>query len=807
MTNLSENIIPVAIEEEMRKSYIDYSMSVIVARALPDVRDGLKPVHRRVLYGMLDLGLRPNSAYKKSARIVGEVLGKYHPHGDSAVYDAMVRMVQDFSLRYPLVDGQGNFGSIDGDSPAAMRYTEARLANIAEEVVRDIEKQTVDFVSNFDDSLKEPSVLPSLLPTLLINGASGIAVGMATNIPPHNLNEVVDALSAVIETPQIKSESLLKYLKGPDFPTGATIFGDEGIKSYFKTGRGKLMVRARAHVEDMRGGRERIIITEIPYQVSKGTLLERSAALVRDKKLDGITEIRDESDREGMRIVFELRKEVNAEKVLSDLYRHTQLQTTFGVILLALVDGQPKVMSVKEMLQEFIDFRHEVVLRRTKFDLDKTEKRAHILEGLKKALDNIDEIIAIIKKSKNVDTARQALIKNFKLSEIQAQAILDMRLQRLTGLERRKIEQEYLALIKLIEQLKSLLASKTRRMQLVKTELRELKEKYGDERKTQIIGKTTGKVSLTEMMKEEENLITISLRGIIKRTPLSELQNDPTMLNPASGKDFVEHVHVSANSHRILFITNVGRCYVLRASFIPMASNGDNGVSLLHLLGLNAEERLVFSLETDKFDQEKFVFLTTKKGLVKKVAFSSLAPVPKEGSVIIGLREGDELVSATLTTGEEDVLIASAQGQVVRFNEQDVRDMGLPAGGIKGMELAKDDFVVDMTNISAKKSFLFTVTTLGFGKRSSLEEYGRIRRGGKGIINFKLSPKTGTVAGILEVKSNEPILLISSKEKTKKLRAKSIKQMGRATVGEKIAKVPNNDEIKKCVFLPEKAVK
>ncbi|NOY57475.1 MAG: DNA gyrase subunit A [Calditrichaeota bacterium] len=807
MTNLSENIIPVAIEEEMRKSYIDYSMSVIVARALPDVRDGLKPVHRRVLYGMLDLGLRPNSAYKKSARIVGEVLGKYHPHGDSAVYDAMVRMVQDFSLRYPLVDGQGNFGSIDGDSPAAMRYTEAKLANIAEEVVRDIEKQTVDFVPNFDDSLKEPSVLPSLLPTLLVNGAYGIAVGMATNIPPHNLNEVIDALSALIESPKLKSESLLKYLKGPDFPTGATIFGDEGIKSYFETGRGKLMVRARAHVEDMRGGRERIIVTEIPYQVSKGTLLERSAALVRDKKLDGITEIRDESDREGMRVVFELRKEVNAEKVLENLYKHTQLQTTFGVILLALVNGQPKVMSVKEMLQEFLEFRHKVVLRRTKFDLDKAEKRAHILEGLKKALDNIDEIIAIIKKSKNVDTARRSLIKTFSFSEIQAQAILDMRLQRLTGLERRKIEQEYLALIKLIEKLKSLLASKSRRMQLVKTELQELKEKYGDERKTQIIGKTTGKVSLTEMMKEDENLITISLYGIIKRTLQSELEKEPALLKPASGKDFVERVHVSANSHRLLFFTNLGRSYVLRSSFIPMAGNGDHGISLQHLLRLNPEEKLVFSLETDKFDQEKFIFLTTKNGLVKRVAFSSLASVTKEGSAVIGLKEGDELIAATLTTGEEDILLASAGGQVVRFNEQDVRDMGLQAGGIKGIELAKDDFVVDMTNIKAKKSYLFTVTTLGFGKRSSLEEYGRIRRGGKGIINFKLSPKTGKVAGILEVKSNEPILLFSRKGKIKKLRAKSIKQMGRASQGEVVAKVPKNDEIVKCVFLPQVTVK
>jgi len=464
-------------------------------------------------------------------------------------------------------------------------------------------------------------------------------------------------------------------------------------------------------------------------------------------------------------------------------------------------------MSVKEMLQEFLEFRHQVVLRRTKFDLDKAEKRAHILEGLKKALDNIDEIIAIIKKSKNVDTARRALIKTFKFSEIQAQAILDMRLQRLTGLERRKIEQEYLALIKLIEKLKSLLASKSRRMQLVKKELQELQEKYGDERKTQIIGKTTGNTSLTEMMKEDENLITISLHGIVKRTFLDELKNEPALLKPASGKDFIECVHVSANSHRLLFFTSLGRCYVLRSSFIPMAGNGDNGISLQHLLRLNPEEKLVFSMETDKFDQEKFIFLATKNGLVKKVALSNLASVPKEGSAVIGLKEGDELIAATSTTGQDDILLASAGGQVVRFNEEDVRDMGLAAGGIKGIELARNDFVAGMTNIKAKKSFLFTVTTLGFGKRSSLEEYGRIRRGGKGIINFKLSPKTGKVAGILEVKNNEPILLISRKGKIKKLRAKSIKQMGRATQGEVIAKVPQKDEIEKCVFLPQVTVK
>ncbi len=495
MTEGKGKIIPVLIEEEMKSSYIDYSMSVIVARALHDVRDGLKPVHRRVLYGMLDLGVRPNSAYKKSARIVGEVLGKYHPHGDSAVYDAMVRMVQDFSLRYPLVDGQGNFGSVDGDSPAAMRYTEARLAPIAEEVLRDIDKDTVDFVPNFDESLKEPSVMPSLLPTLMVNGASGIAVGMATNIPPHNLGEVVDALVALIGNPKLKPASLRKYLQGPDFPTGGIIFGDEGIDEYFTSGRGKMTVRAKAHIEEMRGARKRIVVTEIPYQVNKATLQEKVAALVRDKKLDGISEIRDESDREGMRVVFELRKDASAEKVLKDLFKHTQMEVTFGVIMLSLVNGEPKILSVKDTLMEFLNFRHVVVLRRTKFELDKAERRAHILEGYIIALDNIDEVIAIIKKSRTVDTARVNLMKRFKLSQVQAQAILDMRLQRLTGLERKKIEQEYRELLKLIERLKAILANKALRMQVVKEELLQLKEKYGDARRTQIVGKKAKKAS------------------------------------------------------------------------------------------------------------------------------------------------------------------------------------------------------------------------------------------------------------------------------------------------------------------------
>jgi DNA gyrase subunit A len=802
MVSLSENIVPVAIEEEMRKSYIDYSMSVIVARAIPDIRDGLKPVHRRVLFGMLGLGLSPTSSYKKSARIVGEVLGKYHPHGDSAVYDAMVRMAQDFSLLYPLVDGQGNFGSIDGDSAAAMRYTEARFTHIAQEVIRDIEKDTVDFVPNFDDSLKEPSVLPSLLPTLLINGAAGIAVGMATNIPPHNLGEIIDALSALISRPNMRPEKFLDYISGPDFPTGATIFGSEGIKEYFKTGRGKLMVRAKAFIEEMKGARQRIVVTEIPYQVNKGALLEKTADLVRDKKIDGITEIRDESDREGMRIVYELRKDANAEKVLQSLYKHTQLQTTFGVILLALVDGQPKVLSIKEMLQEFLNFRHDVILRRTKFELDKAEKRAHILEGLKKALDNIDEIIAIIKKSRNVDTARKTLMKTFKFSEIQAQAILDMRLQRLTGLERKKIEMEYLELIKLIEKYKSLLASKARRMQLVKTELLELKANYADTRRTQIFGKT-GKKSITDMMKGDEYVVALTHNGIINRFPMPQPEEKLVLSSMISAGDYVEFVDVALTNHRLLVFTNMGRCFSLRPTFIPMVNDGESGTALGRLIQLQAKEKVVFFAKIDKFNEEKFVAIATQSGLVKKVAYSVLSNVDREGTVVIGLKDDDTVVSAENTSGEQDLLLASANGYAIRFNESDVRDMGLAAGGIKGMELGKDDVVVRMIIIQNDKSTLLALTSKGIGKRSDLKEYSRIRRGGKGIINFKLSDKTGPVRTILEIQKNEPVLLATVKGKTKKVKAKSIKLMGRATQGIASIKVAQKDELLRAIYLPE----
>jgi len=800
MTNGNGKIIPVLIEEEMKSSYIDYSMSVIVARALPDVRDGMKPVHRRVLYGMLDLGLRPNSAYKKSARIVGEVLGKYHPHGDTAVYDAMVRMVQDFSLRCPLVDGQGNFGSVDGDSPAAMRYTEARLAPIAEELLRDIDKDTVDFVPNFDESLKEPSLLPALLPALMVNGASGIAVGMATNIPPHNLGEVVDALTALIANPKLKSASLRKYLHGPDFPTGGLIFGDEGIDEYFSTGRGKMTVRAKAHIEDMRGSRERIVVTELPYQVNKASLQEKIATLVRDKKIDGISEIRDESDREGMRVVFELRKEVNAEKVLKELFKHSQMQVTFGVIMLSLVNGEPKILSVKDTLLEFLKFRHEVVLRRTKYELDKAEKRAHILEGYIIALDNIDKVIAIIKKSRTVDTARANLMKHFKLSKIQAQAILDMRLQRLTGLERKKIEEEYRELLKLIERLKAILANKALRMQVVKEELLQLKEKYADARRTQIVDKKAKKAGLRELLQEEEFVVTVSFEGFVKRISLSEYETDARAIKPSGSRDFIEYSFISSNSHYVLFFTNNGVCHALRTSFIPASAEG---TSLERLLNLQKGEKIVSAIEIEKFDSERFVFMATREGQVKRMVLATLSKIKDGGLVVMGLKNSDQVISAALSSGENDVILATEQGMAIRFSEQDVRDMGLSAGGVRGMTLLPNDSVISMAVLTKKNGAVLTVTSLGFGKRSDLKEYSTIKRGGKGIITYKISDKVGRMAALIEVADKDQILFITKKARVKRQRAKAIRVMGRATQGVPVVSIAQKDIVAKVITRPQ----
>ncbi|HNR67730.1 MAG TPA: DNA gyrase subunit A [bacterium] len=798
----NEKIVPILIEEEMRHSYIDYSMSVIVSRALPDVRDGLKPVHRRVLYGMLELGLRPNSAYKKSARIVGEVLGKYHPHGDTAVYDAMVRMVQDFSLRYPLVDGQGNFGSIDGDSPAAMRYTEAKLAQIADEVLRDIEKNTVPFVPNFDDTLKEPLVLPSLLPMLAVNGASGIAVGMATNIPPHNLSEVIDALALIIEKPNIAPENLIDTIKGPDFPTGAIIVGNEEIVEYFKSGKGRLEVRARVHIEDLRGGRERIVVTEIPYQVNKTSLIERIASLARDKQIEAISDIRDESDREGMRISIELRKDANVEKVVEFLYNHTQMKMTFGVNLLALSNGKPKVMNIKEMLVEFLNFRHEVVFKRLTFDLDKAEKRAHILEGLKIALDNIEEIIALIRKSRSVETARANLMKQFKLSEIQAQAILDMRLQRLTGLERKKIEDEYLEIIKLIEKLRSLLASKSRRLQLIKEELLELKAKYGDTRRTQIISGEQKK-NLQEILKEEEVLVSISHKQMIQRYAAHELERANDLLKTGiDNQDFIIKLFKSSVSHYVLNFTDTGICYMLRTSAIPLANNG-NSTSLFRMLTIAENVKIIEHIEIEKFIEDRFIFLVTQEGLVKKIALSELAKRKEVGASVISLKEKDHLVSAFITDGEREILLATREGKAIRFQESDVRDMGLAAGGIRGMTLESGDEIVSALPLTLKKaSTLLTVTSLGYGKRCQLDEYSLIKRGGKGIVNTKTNEKVGEVAGVMEVNEKQVVVLTTKKGRQKRVKIKDIKIMGRASMGMVAANIAKGDQVIDLSSLP-----
>ncbi len=803
MTENSEKLVPVFIEEEMKHSYIDYSMSVIVARALPDVRDGLKPVHRRVLYGMLELGLRPGSGYKKSARIVGEVLGKYHPHGDTAVYDAMVRMVQDFSLRYPLVDGQGNFGSIDGDAAAAMRYTEARLAPIAEEVIRDLDKDTVDFIPNFDDSLKEPLVMPALLPTLLVNGASGIAVGMATNVPPHNLREVVDALVAVIEKPEIKPEEIRKYIKGPDFPTGAIIVGDEEIAAYFKHGRGKLTVRARVHVEEVSGGRKRIVVTEIPYQVNKTSLIERVAEMVRNKKIEGIYDIRDESDRDGMRIVFELRKEADAEAVLKDLFRYTQMQTTFGAIMLALVDGQPRILNIRQILTEFLKFRHEVVLRRCKFELQKAEARAHILEGLKIALDNIDAVIALIKKSRDVDTARKGLMKNFKLSEIQAQAILDMRLQRLTGLERKKIEDEYKELIKLIQRLKSLIGSKSLRMQLIKQELLDLRERYGDNRLTLIVTRSgDGEQSLQEMVSDEEFILALTSKGRIGRFSPQDY-NSEAVSSLLGEKDYLRFAFRSVSSQLLVFVCRSGRAYLSRTSFIPFATDEVKGGEISRLLHFRSEEEIIACFDMPRESSERYLFLATRQGLVKKVSFSELQRIKEGGMMVIGMRDDDALAGAEMTDGKMELLLASRQGKSIRFSEEDVREMGSAAGGIKGIELESDDHVVSVVLLVREAAAVLSLTHLGFGKRSDAAEYGTIKRGGKGIVNYKCSEKSGWVAAVVEAAATDQFIVVTKKGKLKRLKAKEIKTGGRATQGTAVVNIVKGDEIASLFPLPD----
>lgn len=798
MATLQERIQPVEIEEEIKYSYLDYAMSVIVSRALPDVRDGLKPVQRRVLYTMYELGLLHNRPYKKCARIVGEALGKYHPHGDAAVYDTLVRLAQDFTMRYPLVDGQGNFGSIDGDSPAAMRYTEARLSEIAEEMLRDIEKNTVNFRPNFDETLKEPEVLPTVLPNLLVNGSSGIAVGMATNIPPHNLNEIVDGLIALLKEPNLPVEKLMKYVKGPDFPTGGVIVGFSGIKEAYMTGRGRIVVRAKASIENYKG-RSRIVITEIPYQVNKSSLIEKIAELVQNKKIEDISDIRDESDKDGMRIVIELKRDAQPEVVLNNLYKHTNLQSTFSVIMLALVNGVPKILNLKDMMMEFINFRLDVIVRRTKFELEDAERRAHILEGYKIALDHIDEIVELIKKSKDPETAKVNLMKRFKLTEIQAKAILDMRLQRLTGLERSKIESEYKETIKLIERLRSILRSKELQKELIKEELLKLKEKYGDERRTQII-EGEEDFNVEDLIAEEDVVITITHNGFIKRYPVSGYRRQNRGGKGITAAvtredDFIEHMFIASTHHYIIFFTDRGRAYWLKVHEIPEGSRASRGKSISYLVSKEPDEKITAFVAVKEFNENLFVTMVTKMGFVKKVSLSEFSNPRKTGIIAINLNRGDRLVDVRLTDGTQDLIIGTRKGMAIRFNEKDIRPMGRQATGVIGIKLEKGDEVIGMIAVKRPGTTILVVTEKGFGKRSDLNDYRVTRRGGKGIIAVKISEKTGDMIAIKEVFDNDDIMAVTAKGYLIRHHVKDIRVMSRQAQGVRLIKLNHGDTI------------
>jgi DNA gyrase subunit A len=801
----NEKIIPVNIEDEMKSSYIDYSMSVIVSRALPDVRDGFKPVHRRVLFGMNELGLASNRAYKKSARIVGEVLGKYHPHGDQAVYYTMVRMVQDFSLRYPLVDGQGNFGSIDGDSPAAMRYTEARLAKISETILNDLEKNTVDFVPNFDETLKEPVVMPTILPNLLVNGSNGIAVGMATNIPPHNLTEIIDGITYLIKNPDADTKKLMKYVTAPDFPTGGIIYGYDAVKEAYDIGRGKLIIRAQASIESEKNGKQNIIVTELPYQVNKASLIETIVQLVRDKKIEDISSINDESDRDGMRIVIGMKRDSNPHVVLNNLFKHTQMQTTFGIIMLALVDGVPKVLSLKQMMQHFINHRLEVIIRRSKFDLAAAEKRAHILEGYIIALDNIDEIIKLIKKSKDVQTAKDGLMKKFKLSEIQATAILEMRLQRLTGLERKKIEEEYKEVLKTIERLKRILASEELRKEIVTDELKFVKEKYGDERRTHIIydvKKMSDDEMMKELVKEEDVVITISNKGFIKRIPVSSYKAQGrggkgiTAASTGSAEDdFIEHMFIGSTHQYIMFFTDMGKCYWLKVYDIPEGTRASRGKSILNLIEKEKDENISSFVMVKDFSAELYVTMVTKMGVIKKTKLDSYSNIRRNGINAININKGDILVDVKLTNGSQELVIGTHSGQAIRFNESQVRDMGRTATGVRAVKLGKGDFVIGLVAVIRPSATILVVTDRGFGKRSELADYRVTNRGGKGVITVKTTDKVGKLISIKEVTDSDDLMIITSKGILIRQKMRDIRVMGRNSQGVKLIRLSEQDRI------------
>jgi DNA gyrase subunit A len=795
----TEKILPVVIEDEMKKSYIDYAMSVIVSRALPDVRDGLKPVQRRILVAMDDLGLAHNKPYRKSAKISGDVNGNYHPHGTVAIYDAMVRMAQDFSLRHPLVDGQGNFGSVDGDRAAAERYTEARMTRIAEDLLADLKKETVDFAPNYDGTRKEPLVLPAKLPNLLMNGASGIAVGMATNIPPHNLMELTEGILAIIDDPNIPDEGLLGMIHGPDFPTGGIIFGRAGVRDAYLTGRGRIIVRARANIEVHQNSSESIIITEIPFMVNKSGLIEAIANLVRGGKITGIRDIRDESDRDGIRVVIDMKRDAQANVILNQLYKSTQMQTTFGTILLALTDNVPRVMTLKEMLSHYIAHREEVIIRRTKFDLAKAEARAHILEGLKKALDHIDEIVQIIKKSKDVEHARAQLMKTFKFSEIQAQAILDMRLQRLTGLQRKKIEDEYKEVIKLIATLKSILESRAKVLAIIRDDITAAAEAYGSERRTEIVDATTD-FAIEDLIAEEDMAISISHTGYIKRLPVGTYRRQRRGGKGITGMgtkedDFVEHMLIASTHDYILFFTPKGHCHWLRVHEIPQAGRAAKGKAIVNLLQVNKDDSVATFITARDFDDEHFVVMATRKGVVKKTRLSAYSHPRRGGIRAINIDKGDELIDAAVTDGNHDVVLAKRLGKAIRFRESDVREMGRTARGVRGTLLEKGDEVVGMVVAVGEQGTVLSVTENGYGKRTNISDYRIIKRGGKGVISIKANKRNGKVVAVRIVNEPDEVMIMTSKGVMIRLPVKGISLIGRNTQGVRIIKLDKGDRV------------
>ncbi|MEK6579583.1 MAG: DNA gyrase subunit A [Bdellovibrionota bacterium] len=810
---MDKNTIVVTIEDEMRGAYLDYAMSVIVGRALPDVRDGLKPVHRRVLYAMHDLNNTYNKPYKKSARVVGDVIGKYHPHGDTAVYDTLVRMAQDFSLRYPLIDGQGNFGSVDGDAPAAMRYTEIRMAKITDEMLADIEKETVDFGPNYDDSLTEPEVLPAQLPNLLINGGTGIAVGMATNIPPHNLTEVIDATVALIEKPSLETTHLLQFVKGPDFPTGATIFGGQGLKDAYLTGRGAITIRGKAEIEPYKGDRERIVITELPYQVNKAKMIEKIADLVRDKKVEGISDLRDESDRTGMRVVIEMKKGENSNVILNQLYKLTQLQESYGINLLAIHNGQPKTFNLKDMIWAFVEHRKDVVVRRTIYDLKKAAARAHILEGLKRAVELLDPVIALIKGSKSPEEARTGLMAKFSFTEIQAQAILDMKLQRLTGLEREKIVEEYKQVIQLIGELKVILGSESRVFEIIKGELLEIKKSYGDKRRTEIVHGVTTSFEVEDLIADEDTLVSITHTGYIKRADpnlfKSQHRGGRGIRGVTTGdEDFVTAIYKTNTLAYLLCFTDKGRLYWLKVYKVPEASRGAKGKAIVNLVALSPGEKIKAILPVREFKETEYITMVTKKGVIKKTALSEFSNVRNTGLIALSTDDGDELVSAKLTHGADDIFLCSKSGMSIRFQETDVRPMGRAARGVTGMNLDDDDQVVALevldTSGGVESQFeILTVTENGYGKRTPVADYRVQSRGGKGIITMKTTDKNGLIMGSRQVLPKDDVMLVSNKGQMIRIHVGEISEQGRNTQGVRLMTVSHGEKLVAFEYMAE----